>query len=224
MFWAGLILTLLSTAAQQRQLKKANQRRIAEMQKGKEKQKGIEKEQRADTMAEAQKYDPAARQEALDAEASAAEERIKAVLSDNPDVNTGEAGVISDALAATRAQSVKKRAEDASILAELLSKVQAPGYAGMDEARSIKNLGGRTDWRGSEYDRAGRTAEALAQLEGMPSPEAMMLSGVGSAVGGSMMSGSIMDQLKSPAAAAAAPATGAMSTNPYYVTDWTKVV
>lgn len=218
-FWIPLIAAVLGTAVQNRTMSKANKRRQNELRIGREKEKKVEGEQRADVLKEAGTYDPTLRQEELDTEAAVTEEQILDVLSDNEALTTGDAGVISEALADQRAQSVREKANNASIMAALMSKVRAPQSVAASDELDMLDLISKSSGRSSKLGRIGRTTQTLADLEGQPDSTAMMMGGLAQSLGLSALSGQIMSGLQPPGAST--PAMPNMSPNPNYKPlDW----
>lgn len=216
-FWVPLIMAVLGTGIQNRTMRKANQRRMNEINIGREKEKREETQQRADVMQEAEAYDPTLRQEALDTEAAKTEEQINEVLSDNELMTTGDTGVISEGLQSQRVQSARDKANRASILAALRSKVRAPRDVGAQEEMDMLDLIARSQGRTSKMGRIGRTTQTLADLVGQPNSNQMMIGGLMSGLGLSAASNQIMKGLQPPASAAVPN----MTPNPNYKPlDW----
>ena len=196
--WMPLILAALGSAGQQKQIKGASGRRRAEVRRGREKEKGVEDIQRREVLSAAEEFDPARRQEALDVSAVETEGRLKDLLSVDEISTPGDVGVISDKLLAQRAKSTRDRANTASVLAALTSKVQAPGKVATAEGQDFLDLIAESQGRSKELGRIGRTTKTLAGLEGQMDPKAVMLSGLMQQLGLSAASGSILSGLVPP--------------------------
>lgn len=204
--WLPLILAALGSATQQKQIKGATGRRRTELRRGREKERGIEDIQREEVLSAAEEFDPTRRQEKLDVSAAETEGRLKDLLSASEISTPGDVGVISDKLLAQRAKSTRDRANTASILAALSSKVQAPGKVATAEGQDFLDLIAESQGRSKELGRIGRTTKTLAELEGQTDPKAMMMSGLMQQLGLSAASGSILSGL-APAGAATTAGT-----------------
>ena len=198
--WIPLVMMALGTALQTRQQKKAGKRRTAELRIGRDKENKIEETQRKDVLDEAEQFDPALRQEAMDAKAAESETRINEVLEANELATSGDVGALPEALLAKRAKSTRDKANTASIMAALSSKVRAPKDASFDESQSMSELLAASQGRTHKLGRTGRTSSVLANLEGQTNPNAMMIAGLIQSMGMSAASGSIMQGLNSPGA------------------------
>ena len=196
--WLPLIMAALGTASQRKQIKGAAGRRRAEVRQGREKEKSVEDTQRREVLEAAEEFDPARRQEALDVSATETEGRLKDLLSASDISTPGDTGVISDKLLAQRAKSTRDRANTASVLAALTSKVQAPGKVATAEGQDFLDLIAESQGRSKELGRIGRTTKTLAGLEGQTDPKAMAMGGLMQQLGLSAASGSILGGLQPP--------------------------
>lgn len=205
--WIPLLMMALGTATQAKQVKNAGRRSRAELQMGRDKESKIETTQRKDVLDEANKFDPTVRQEAMDTKASETEARINDVLSANELTTSGDVGDLPDALLAQRAKSTRDKANTASIMAALSSKVRAPGDTAFDEGQGLSELLADSKGRSSKLGRVGKTSNLLASLEGQTDKKTMMMAGVMQQLGMAMAGGSIMSGLAAPGAMGAAGAT-----------------
>lgn len=220
--WLLLTMMMGGSYIQNKETAAANARAISRRTEGREEEKKVEEKQRQEVLGEAEALDPVLRQEALDLSAENTEQRINAVLADNKVGTTGDVGVVSEKLLDRRAQSVRDKANTASIMAALMSKTQAPGEVATDESRAILNLLGEARGNTGKLTRIGRKTNTLANLAGTPDASKLMLGGLMGSVGSSGLSASIMSGLQPPGGGyvgAGAPYAGApqFSPDPNYI-------
>lgn len=211
--WLPLIMAALGSATQRKQIEGSAGRKRAELQRGREKERGVEDIQRKEVLSAAEEFNPARRQEALDVSATETEGRLKDLLSASEISTPGDTGVISDKLLAQRAKSTRDRANTASVLAALTSKVQAPGKVATAEGQDFLDLIAESQGRSKELGRIGRTTSTLAELEGKMDPKSTMLSGLMQQLGLSAASGSILGGLTPPGLPGTAGVAGAAGTS-----------
>ena len=196
--WLALMLMAGGTAVQGKAQTDAARRYMDQQNIGREKEKKVEGQQRDEVLREAESLDPVLRQEALDASAAATEQQISDVLSDNAVDTTGDTGVVSNPVLLQRAQSTRNKANNASILAALMSKTQAPGDVAVDENADILNLIANSKGRTSKLGRNRKTTDTLAQILGIPNSGMMMAGGLMSGVGTMGATSNIMGGLQAP--------------------------
>ena len=218
--WLLLSLLLGGTALQSKTQTDALARGVRRQRQGRDEEEVVEAKQRQEVLGEAESLDPVLRQEALDLSASNTEDRINAVLADNEVGTTGDVGNVSESLLDRRAQSTRDRANNASILAALMSKTQAPGEVAFDEGQSIMDLLSAARGNTGQLQRIKRKTNTLADIESTPHSGKLMLGGLLSTVGSAGLSSSIMSGLEAPGTgyvggATASPVPGYTMPDPF---------
>lgn len=203
--WGPLLLTILGSQMQNRAIKQGEKRGRNEAARGRETQRGLESDRQAEVFKALEKFDPTARQEAMDTQAEGTRSNIESALAGAAEqaATPGNVGRVSEKTLEQRAASTREQANRASVLAALLSKVRAPGEVATDEAADKL----RTATNVSGIDRTGRraanTTQLLTELVSQPSRRTMAAGGLAQGIGTSMLSGQIMGALGTPGGAPA---------------------
>lgn len=218
-----LIMTILGSGIQSREVKKASRRGMAERRKGREGQKEITERRRSEVLEALEKYDPGKRQERMETAASETQGRLESLLAETAaDTMPKSVGKISKKVLAERAQNTRDRANEASILAALMSKVRAPRDVASEEALARMGLGSDIQGLEGESRRLARTTDILSNLESQPNARRMMAGGALQGAGMSLASGQILSALGVPGTKPIPE--GAMSVNPNYVSPYAKLL